>query len=66
MALLRCSKCMLPETYETIEFDEKGICNICRSSEYKKSGIDWGKRKLLLDEIRSLGIDSKVELKEKF
>jgi N-acetyl sugar amidotransferase len=51
MALLRCSKCMLPETYETIEFDEKGICNICRSSEYKKSGIDWGKRKLLLDEI---------------
>ena len=51
MALLRCSKCMLPETYETIEFDKKGICNICRSSEYKKSGIDWDKRKLLLDEI---------------
>ena len=51
MALLRCSKCMLPETYETIEFDKKGICNICRSSEYKESGIDWDKRKLLLDEI---------------
>jgi N-acetyl sugar amidotransferase len=42
---------MLPETYETIEFDENGVCNICRSAEYKKGKIDWGKRKELLSEI---------------
>lgn len=51
MALIRCSKCMLPETYETIEFDENGVCNICRSAEHKVGNIDWAKRKLLLDEI---------------
>ncbi len=51
MALLRCSKCMLPETYETIEFDKNGVCNICRSTEYKQDKVDWDKRKLLLDDI---------------
>lgn len=48
--LVKCKKCLLPETYETIEFDENGICNICRSSEYKQK-IDWHERKLLLDQI---------------
>lgn len=51
MTLRRCTKCMLPETYETIEFDENGVCNICRSAEYKQGKIDWNKRKLLLDDI---------------
>lgn len=49
--LVRCKRCDLPETYETIEFDEKGICNICRSAEHKRDGIDWGERKLLLDQL---------------
>jgi len=26
-----CSKCVLPETFPTIEFDDRGICNYCRS-----------------------------------
>jgi len=51
MTLRRCTKCMLPETYETIEFDDNGVCNICRSAEYKQGKIDWNKRKLLLDDI---------------
>ncbi len=42
---------MLPETYETIEFDENGICNLCRGAEYKKNEIDWGERKKLLDQL---------------
>ena len=25
--LRKCKKCNLPETYETIEYDEKNICN---------------------------------------
>ena len=30
-----CSICVLPETFPTIEFDRKGICNYCRSFEGK-------------------------------
>ena len=28
-----CSRCVLPETYPGIHFDEQGICNICREYE---------------------------------
>ena len=28
--LKRCSKCILPETFPFIEFDENGVCNYCR------------------------------------
>lgn len=39
--LQRCSKCVLPETFPFIEFDDKGVCNYCnnyRRLEYK--GLD--------------------------
>lgn len=49
--LKRCIKCDLPETYETIEFDDKGVCNICRGSEHKNKAIDWNERKHLLDRL---------------
>jgi N-acetyl sugar amidotransferase len=49
--LRRCVKCGLPETYETIEYDEKGLCNICRSAQYKNKTIDWAERKRLLDAL---------------
>lgn len=48
--LKKCVKCQIPETYETIEFDKKGTCNICEASN-KKKDIDWAKRKILLDRI---------------
>jgi asparagine synthetase B (glutamine-hydrolysing) len=32
--LKRCSKCILPETFPTIAFDNKGVCNYCKN--YKK------------------------------
>ena len=50
-ALKRCYRCGLPETYETIEFDPTGLCNICLSAAYKQTQIDWAARKRLLDEI---------------
>lgn len=28
--MIRCTRCNLPVTYETIEFDAEGVCNICR------------------------------------
>lgn len=33
----RCERCVLPETYAGIEFDENGICNICRAVEQRKN-----------------------------
>ncbi len=47
----RCVKCSLPETYETIEFNKDGICNICSDSLIKEEKIDWAKRKKLLDDL---------------
>lgn len=44
-ALRRCAHCGLPETYETIEFDADGVCNVCRQHEFKVESIDWGRRK---------------------
>lgn len=50
-ALRRCTRCTLPETHETIVFDAKGICNICRNHEYKKEKVDWVKKKQELLEL---------------
>lgn len=47
----KCVRCGLPETYETIEFDANGVCNICRQQEYKQGKIDWDKRKQMLEEL---------------
>lgn len=49
--LRRCSKCVIPETHETITFDEQGVCNICRQNEIKNEEIDWASRKKDLDEL---------------
>lgn len=29
--LRRCTKCLLPETFPFIEYDEKGVCNFCNN-----------------------------------
>jgi glutamine---fructose-6-phosphate transaminase (isomerizing) len=34
-ALHRCSKCLLPETFPFIEYDELGICNYCNNYKIK-------------------------------
>jgi N-acetyl sugar amidotransferase len=47
----RCSRCVTPETHETIIFDEQGVCNICRQLEYKSEKIDWQAREKELLEI---------------
>jgi N-acetyl sugar amidotransferase len=45
-----CARCCLPETCESIKFDEMGICTACRSSE-QKMHIDWKKRERQLSEL---------------
>ena len=49
--LMKCSRCGLPETYETIEFDAFGVCNICIQFDYRESDIDWAIRRRMLDEL---------------
>ncbi len=47
----KCTKCGLPETYETIEFNQVGICNICLQKDHKDDSINWDNRKEMLDDL---------------
>jgi hypothetical protein len=49
-----CSKCLIPETHETIAFDEEGVCNVCRQIEFKNTKIDWDAKLGALDELIDL------------
>ncbi|HSJ10190.1 MAG TPA: N-acetyl sugar amidotransferase [Longimicrobiales bacterium] len=51
LQLRRCARCGLPETYETIEFDDDGVCNVCRQREYRDAAIDWSERRRQLDAL---------------
>lgn len=51
--LKRCSRCVIPETHETIVYDEQGVCNICRQHDYKQEKIDWSSKKEDLDRLIS-------------
>lgn len=46
-----CTRCALPETQETISFDDRGVCNICVGQSIKKETIDWDRRKTELDAL---------------
>ena len=41
--LKRCSRCVMPETWEGLTFNEEGVCNICREYD-KQIVIDWKER----------------------
>ena len=48
--LERCVRCTLPITWETIYFDDDGVCNICKNWNTKQNVINWEEReKQLLD-----------------
>ncbi len=50
-----CTKCLLPETHETISFDQNGICSVCNNFSIKQD-IDWTQRYQILlklvDEVK--------------
>src|SRR5436309_3212234 len=50
-SMKRCTKCLVPETVDTITFDDEGVCSVCRQVEYKKEKIDWMQRRQQLDQI---------------
>ena len=49
--LQRCIKCTLPITWETLNFDQNGVCNICRNWEAKTESVDWEERERILLKI---------------
>ena len=55
----KCTKCLVPETVDTISFDEEGVCSVCRQLEFKADKIDWEDRRLqlaaIIDEYKDKG-----------
>lgn len=43
--LKRCTKCVMPETWESINFNESGVCNICKNIEIKQKKINWQEKR---------------------
>lgn len=48
--MIRCTRCVMPETWPGITFDSHGVCNVCRNYA-KKPKIDWEARQKILKEI---------------
>lgn len=46
-----CVRCVMPETAESLTFDNEGVCSVCRQIEYKQSQIDWESRMVEFDRI---------------
>ena len=51
MEVQRCVRCTLPVTWETLYFDNEGVCNICRNWEVKQDVVDWVDREKQLKDI---------------
>ena len=44
-----CKRCTISNQRPRIKFDENGICSACKFSIFKKTKIDWDKRKKELE-----------------
>ncbi len=51
MELHRCVRCTLPITWETLYFDDNGVCTICRHWKKKQKVINWKEREKKLLEL---------------
>lgn len=49
----RCTRCILPENYPNIDFDDEGVCRVCREFDEKYTGIDWVEREKRLSKLLS-------------
>ena len=59
MELKRCSKCDLPETYPGIEFDENGVCNLCRN--FEDTDYTYLGEEKLFEKVKEVLSDKKFE-----
>ena len=46
-----CTNCVMPETAESLSYDDKGKCSVCEQIKYKKDKINWSDRFLELNKI---------------
>lgn len=46
-----CTKCLIPETHESISFDSEGICKMCWQIDFKQTKINWNAKLKALDEL---------------
>ena len=46
--LKRCTRCILPETFPFIVFDEKGVCNFCNNHHPKTHNLNFDELKKLV------------------
>lgn len=46
-----CTKCVMPETAESLSFDSDGVCSVCHQIEYKQENIDWQERLTWLGDL---------------
>lgn len=46
-----CNRCVLPETHDTIMFNDEGECSVCTQINYRDEKIDWDERRRLLDDL---------------
>jgi N-acetyl sugar amidotransferase len=49
-----CSKCVLPETAESVGFNSANECSVCDQIDFKQNAIDWSKR---LQDLKNLADD---------
>jgi len=63
--MIRCTKCVMPETWPGISFDEEGICNICRENE-KEIDFNWEEREKKLKEILSFYKERAIKRNNKY
>ncbi len=45
-----CTKCLMPETSETLVYDQKNVCSVCNQIDFKKK-IDWKSREKDFDNL---------------
>lgn len=39
-----CTRCVTPETAETLSFNDHGVCSVCIQIDYKREAVDWEER----------------------
>lgn len=49
--LIRCTRCVMPETQESIIFDKEGVCSTCRNIDIKHEKINWKEKKKIFLEL---------------
>lgn len=46
-----CTRCILPETHDTIMFNSDGVCSVCQQIDIRDHEIDWQERAVMLEKL---------------